>query len=123
MARVKPYAGQPLTDDEHRAIVLQARGLTRDAASREMGVALGTYVSMLRRVYAKTQTPGAAAAVAYLFARGDLRASQVYPDPEAEMKWGGPAADLVHVRIITELDSTKLAGLGDAYRALMRSGM
>lgn len=123
MARVTPYAGEALTEDEHRAIVLQARGLTRDAAAREMQVALGTYVSMLRRVYAKTETPGAAAAVAYLFARGDLQAQHVFPDPEVEHKWGGLAADLIHIRILTELNADKLAGLSDAYKALMRNGL
>lgn len=121
MARVNEYQ-LPLTEDEHRAIALQARGMTRDVAAREMGVALGTYVSMLRRVYAKTKTPGAAAAVAVLMARGDLRADHIFPTT-GDHKWGGPASDLVFVRIHTELDAGKLPGLGDAYQALMRKGL
>lgn len=123
MARDVDYRGKPLSNSELTAIILQARGLTRDAAAHQMQIAHGTYVHMLRRVYAKTETPGAAAAVAFLMARGDLRANDVFPDPEHDQPWGGEASSLIHVRILTELDHTKLAGLGDAYKALMRNGL
>ena len=121
MARVNPYK-LPLTEDEHRAIALQAQGMTRDVAAQQMGVALGTYVSMLRRVYAKTQTSGAAAAVAMLMARGDLLPKDVMP-VTTDHRWGGPAADTIYVRIHTELDASKLPGLGDAYKVMMRKGL
>ena len=123
MARAVDYSGRPLSDDERTAITLQARGLTRDEAARKMQVAHGTYVHMLRRVYAKTETPGAAAAVAKLMARGDLHAADIFPDQDGDRPWGGPASDLIHVRIITELDADNLKGLGEAYRALTRRGL
>lgn len=123
MARPVDYRGRPLSKDELTAITLQARGLTRDEAARQMQVAHGTYVHMLRRVYAKTETPGAAAAVARLMARGDLQPMDIFPDPDVDRPWGGPAADLIHVRIITELDADKLKGLGEAYQALTRRGL
>lgn len=117
----QPSTSMPLTEDEHTAIAWLARGLTRYQAAQRMDYTEGTVVSMLRRVYAKTETNGAAQAVAVLMAKGILNPKDIFPD--ADHKWGGPAADMVYVMIHTELDSSKLPGLGDAYKALMRRGL
>ena len=111
-----------LTPREERVAALLASGFDREGAAREMGISLSTAAKLMRSLVVKTKSETTLQAVAVLVARGALRPSQFIKgaDPEPQP---GPASELVHVRILTELNPGKLAGLGDAYRALALKGM
>lgn len=110
-----------LSATERHAVILMAQGATREGMASAMGLGLSTASKVLRRIYDKTGTKNTTAAVAILVARGDLRPAEFIDGMDSE--FGGKASELIHVRIVTELDSDKLAGLGDAYRCLARAGL
>lgn len=113
-----------LTPTERRVVTLMARGNTRDETGKVMDISTSTVAKALKRVYAKTGANNTTTAVAILVARGDLLPHEFIDGEAAPMfPMDGKAAGLIHVRILTELDADKLAGLGDAYRCLARAGL
>lgn len=114
------YHGAPLSGSERTAATHIANGCTRDEAAHRMGVALGTVVSILRRVHAKTDAVTSAQAVARLVARGILTPSSLYGPADCQP---GPASEIIRGHLLTELDTDKLKGLNAAYRLLVEKGL
>ena len=113
-----------LSSSERTAVILMAQGCTRDRAAELLDISVSTFAKALARVYAKTNTNGTTQAVAVLVARGDLRPCEFLETVDVEPMDGvAEASHLIYIRMMTELNPDKLAGLSDAYRALMAAGL
>lgn len=113
-----------LAEDERRVAVLIAQGVVRQQIASKLGISISHLGRIIRSIFAKTGTQSTNAAIALLVVRGDLMAYE-FIDPTLIPRQGdgGEASRLVQTRIMTELDADKLAGLSDAYRALVRAGL
>lgn len=111
-----------LTDREYQAVVILARGGRRDDVAIALGMSYSGVAKILSTIYTKTDTTGTTQMVAKLAFTGTLRPWDVV-DGLRTAETDGPAAQLIGIRVATELDVDKFAGLKDAYRLLSEKGL